>query len=97
MKKLIVLAILGILGWQAYGRFQGHRLASMDTEEPVVASKVPFLADRSADASNFRCDGRIHCSQMTSCAEATWFLRNCPGTKMDGNRDGVPCEQQWCR
>jgi hypothetical protein len=28
--------------------------------------------------------------------EATFFLRNCPGTKMDGNRDGIPCEQQWC-
>ena len=33
---------------------------------------------------------------MTSCAEATYFLRNCPGVKMDGNHDGVPCEQQWC-
>jgi len=33
---------------------------------------------------------------MTSCDEATYFLRNCPGVEMDGNRDGVPCEQQWC-
>jgi hypothetical protein len=45
----------------------------------------------------FSCDGRTHCSQMTSCAEATYFLRNCPNTKMDGNNDGVPCERQWCR
>ena len=22
---------------------------------------------------------------------------NCPGVQMDGNRDGVPCERQWCR
>ncbi|HVK32044.1 MAG TPA: thermonuclease family protein [Burkholderiaceae bacterium] len=43
-----------------------------------------------------RCDGRQYCSQMTSCDEAKWFLQNCPGAKMDGNRDGVPCEQQWC-
>jgi micrococcal nuclease len=48
-------------------------------------------------AASLRCDGRTYCSQMTSCAEATWFLRNCPGVKMDGNNDGVPCEQQWCR
>jgi hypothetical protein len=33
---------------------------------------------------------------MTSCAEAKFFLNNCPGTKMDGNNDGIPCEQQWC-
>jgi hypothetical protein len=45
----------------------------------------------------FRCDGRTHCSQMSSCAEATYFLKNCPGVKMDGNNDGVPCERQWCR
>ncbi|WP_408936563.1 excalibur calcium-binding domain-containing protein [Desulfobulbus sp.] len=24
-------------------------------------------------------------------------MRNCPGVKMDGNNDGVPCERQWCR
>lgn len=45
----------------------------------------------------FKCDGRTHCSQMTSCAEATYFLRNCPNTKMDGNNDVIPCERQWCR
>ncbi|MEP7208642.1 MAG: excalibur calcium-binding domain-containing protein [Casimicrobiaceae bacterium] len=34
---------------------------------------------------------------MTSCAEATYFLNHCPGTKMDGNGDGIPCEKQWCK
>jgi hypothetical protein len=33
---------------------------------------------------------------MTSCAEARYFLANCPDTRMDGNNDGEPCEQQWC-
>jgi hypothetical protein len=47
--------------------------------------------------TNYRCDGRTYCSQMGSCEEATWFLRNCPGTKMDGNNDGIPCEKQWCK
>lgn len=53
-------------------------------------------ARRQQQASRFSCDGRTYCSQMTSCEEATFFLRNCPGVKMDGNNDGVPCEQQWC-
>lgn len=44
----------------------------------------------------YRCDGRTRCSQMTSCEEAKFFLNNCPGTQMDGDNDGVPCEQQWC-
>ncbi len=49
------------------------------------------------EASTFSCDGRKHCSQMTSCAEATYFIQHCPNTKMDGNNDGIPCEKQWCQ
>ena len=45
---------------------------------------------------NYQCDGREYCSQMNSCEEATFFINNCPNTKMDGNHDGVPCERQWC-
>jgi hypothetical protein len=44
----------------------------------------------------FKCDGRKYCSQMTSCAEATYFLSNCAGVKMDGDGNGIPCEKQWC-
>lgn len=47
--------------------------------------------------STFTCDGRTHCSQMTSCEEATYFLQQCPNTQMDGNGDGIPCEKQWCK
>lgn len=44
----------------------------------------------------FHCDGRTRCAQMTSYAEATFFIKQCPGTKMDGDGDGVPYETQWC-
>ena len=47
-------------------------------------------------SAQYRCDGRTRCSQMTSCDEAKFFLRSCPGTQMDGDNDGIPCEQQWC-
>ena len=46
--------------------------------------------------ATYRCDGRTHCSQMSSCSEAKYFLANCPGVKMDGDKNGIPCEQQWC-
>lgn len=45
---------------------------------------------------SFSCDGRTHCAQMTSCEEARYVLSHCPGTQMDGDGDGEPCEQQWC-
>ena len=47
-------------------------------------------------ATGFSCDGRTFCSQMNSCAEAKYFLANCPGAKMDGDKNGIPCEKQWC-
>ncbi len=55
-------------------------------------------SDSPQQAANFvrQCDGRQYCSQMTSCEEATWFLQNCPNTRMDGEGDGIPCERQWC-
>jgi len=55
------------------------------------------MAAGSTSGAAYRCDGRTYCSQMHSCEEATYFLRHCPGVKMDGNNDGVPCEKQWCR
>ena len=44
----------------------------------------------------FKCDGRQHCTEMTSCEEAKFFSSNCSDTKMDGDMDGIPCEDQWC-
>lgn len=48
--------------------------------------------------ASFKCDGRQYCSQMTSCEEGTFFLNNCPRTKMDNHGIGnaIPCERQWC-
>lgn len=76
---------------------------AMPTTSPAPVLAIP--ANRSpptrnltpAATSPYQCGGRTMCSQMSSCEEAKWVLKNCPGTKMDGNGDGVPCEQQFCR
>lgn len=46
--------------------------------------------------SSFSCDSQKHCTQMRSCEEAKYFLAHCPGVKMDGDGDGIPCEEQLC-
>lgn len=56
----------------------------------------PAVFPAVGSTSQFSCDARTHCSQMTSCEEARYFLIHCPGTQMDGDGDGEPCEQQWC-
>jgi cold shock CspA family protein len=60
-----------------------------------AVSRVGFVP-RPSPSALFKCDGRTYRSQMTSCKEAKYFLNNCPGIKMDGDHDGIPCEQDMC-
>ncbi len=95
---VLLLAVLVVGGSWGYRQFQQASLRRQLENTPVeVLQPVPQPAATLAEpVSGLRCDGRTRCSQMTSCAEATWFINHCPGTQMDGNHDGVPCEQQWC-
>src|SRR6186997_786394 len=99
MGKLMAGVIIGALGLYAYQR--------ANRPEPVPAAQTEMYEPEKAqpgarepeplvenEKSQFRCDGRTYCSQMTSCAEATYFLENCPDVKMDGEGDGIPCEKQ---
>ena len=97
MKRFIIIALLAFLAWQGYAKYQSHRGSSAAGPESFEVQGSSSSGRESSAPSQFRCDGRTYCSQMTSCAEATFFLKNCPGVKMDGNHDGVPCEQQWCK
>jgi len=89
------LALLVAAGAYGYNKYQ-QRIARDATHPQTPAFEPHGRASPLMSTSNFHCDSRTFCSQMTSCSEAKFFLDNCPGTKMDGNNDGVPCEQQWC-
>lgn len=78
------------LGTYGYSLFNGAGRTAPEARQ-AMRTEAPLPGD-----SSFQCDGRTLCSQMTSCAEARYFVRHCPNTKMDGNGDGEPCEQQWC-
>ena len=82
----LVVALLGV-GVYSYSRYAAR------TQRSLEASPAPASVQSGAQ---FKCDGRKYCSQMTSCEEATFFLKNCPGTQMDGDGNGIPCEKQWC-
>lgn len=73
-----------------------RRAAPPVEDRSWIKSDAAPAAAGSASPTASRCDGRTHCSQMTSCGEATYFLQHCPGTQMDGDDDGKPCERQWC-
>lgn len=84
-----VVRLLAVVGLAAYGYGEYAR------RNPSLTSNAA-KTEIEAPSHSYRCDGRTHCSQMTSCGEANFFLRNCPNVEMDGDHDGVPCEQQWC-
>ena len=44
----------------------------------------------------FTCGAKRYCREMTSCAEARFYLNSCGFSRLDGDRDGTPCES-LCR
>ena len=64
---------------------------------PHTATPEPVRQQQLAADASFSCTGKRYCSEMHSCEEATYYLNSCPNTEMDGDNDGVPCENQWCR
>lgn len=92
---LLLLGVVGYLGYTKLTSNQTANLSGADTPFPAHVFKAVSTRDESA-ASPFHCDGRKYCSNMTSCAEATYFVKHCPDTRMDGDGDGKPCESQWC-
>jgi cold shock CspA family protein len=95
-RGLIVVLLVASLCAYGYKQYRQHLSELRRFSAPPDATEQSTPPAPAAVVESFRCDGRTHCSQMNSCAEATYFLRNCPGVKMDGDHDGVACEEQWC-
>ena len=86
---IIGFVIIVGLAYMVYGKYQRWHLA----QQPAIAPAQTIVTQPiDSNPNGYRCDGRIHCGQMNSREEARWFVSNCPGTKMDGNNDGEPCE-----
>ena len=85
-----VALALGLAAF-AYQRFVGAPGATEFATERLPASEA--LPESPA----FKCQPKkTYCSEMSSCEEAYFHQNQCGGTKMDGDGDGIPCEDQWC-
>lgn len=100
MRTLIIWILVVAAAWAGWRHFLAADApdTAFDTVTPIspAAPRVAAPEQVLPPAQRFQCDGRTRCSQMQSCEEATFFIRNCPNTEMDGDSDGVPCESQWC-
>ncbi len=59
---------------------------SISDDSPVAA----------APGQSVTCGTKRYCRQMSSCKEATAYLRQCRVLSLDGDGDGVPCDR-LCR
>ncbi len=65
---------------------KGAKIATF--ERNPILSELIDLVDRNA----FKCEGKWKCGQMTSCKEAYYYLETCKLTRLDRDKDGIPCE-----
>jgi len=93
LKKIIIFALIFFGAWNYYQK--AHKQNILESFKETKPDGVYIQKNQEApidSGSQFQCDGRQYCSQMTSREEAVYFIRNCPNTKMDGDNDGIPCE-----
>ena len=98
MKKIILIVVLAALGWYGYGKYVEHAKADRAAAR-ATAKGLPASSSGAGDqgVNFFTCDGRNTCIQMTSCEEAKYFIKNCPGMSQEASGESSSCEQQWCK
>jgi cold shock CspA family protein len=89
---LIAAAVIATAGYVGYSRFSTNYVPESIALKQQTSAPVQITA---RSQHQFTCDGRQHCSEMSSYEEAKFFIANCPNTKMDGDGDGEPCERQF--
>lgn len=68
--------------WRAAERPAQGRTAAQPASPPAMSRPA---------ASGFTCGAKRYCREMTSCAEARFYLSQCGLSRLDGDRDGIPC------
>ena len=93
MRAWVIAIVFAIAGWYYYNQ---HRKAEAFVPPPPAEEAVAVRSFPATPAPVFRCEGKTRCHEMHSCEEATFYLKNCPGVKIDGDGDGIPCERTLC-
>lgn len=93
LKPIMLALLVPIIGVAYFG----SRCSSPSFSSTVPTPSVdhPVSSSFESDKTTFECRGKQHCSQMTSKGEAQFYMANCPDVKVDGDGDGVACEDMF--
>jgi predicted negative regulator of RcsB-dependent stress response len=100
MKRIILLLLLAAVAWFGWGKYQDRARAQREAElagQPVKKKALPAAKAEEPGVSFFACDTRSTCKQMTSCEEARYFIKTCPGFNAGVFGEEASCEKQWCK
>ncbi len=79
----------------AWEQERNRRIAALQgRDNPFIsqyASRVGTSTAAPAPKPALSCGAKTTCSQMSSCDEARFYLRQCGLKNLDGDGDGVPC------
>lgn len=96
LRRLIVILILilGVVGWQAYGKYQVYsQHDALDQEAAHVGQSVSRHAvfTENANASHFKAKRDVNCSEYCNGASARTCYRKQSSLLGTANRIGTPC------
>ena len=94
-----IITTLGAMLVVCFGLYVTYvRLSHPNSTVSASVYKIFSARDALRKHTEFQCEpSKSSCSQMTSCAEAFFHQERCGASEMDGDRDGIPCERQWCK
>ena len=62
---------------------------TQESTPPPVSTPPPASTPA---PSGYSCSGKTTCGQMSTCEEAYFYMNSCGISRLDGDKDGVPCE-----
>lgn len=92
LANVVAITVLAAVIWSISNKTDLRSDRSLPVAEVIKQSNL----NEPTIVSRFKCEGKTRCNQMTSCDEAMFYLKHCPGSLTDGDGDGLPCEDQWC-
>lgn len=76
-------------------RFRSLEKEARETKRGLWADAKPELKSEKPKTKegDYSCEVRKTCKQIKTCKEAMYLLNECGFSRLDGDKDGIPCEK----